>query len=369
MMVTGDYHYTATSIARQAGMIHPDRKVMLIQAESEFRSQRPDSILSQSKYDAEPTLQSHAAGGTCPDLMSSHQASSSPEQMPTCDSHSGQPMHPAEAKLLPSAHSERLSKVKSAWETHDTAHVQSMPASHSPSTSTGDAQHSMGSRRGLWTNQQGQIGNWQAPVSASQGRLVQSSGHAAKAQRHVGFSPQGCDTAHERDLAHDRAQPCQDNQPVGQEQPDLESSSTQQLCQGLRVSLEGSAEAFRGAAAHEALTSIAQGQVQCCVTGSAFAHLLQQADTSLLQAVMQNVAVFARMQSRQKGQVMELLGARGLHQVIRGQQRHIEVRLRMTLECASSTAQAGTCMSFERVSRRRLLLACMHMTHGHLTCA
>lgn len=37
-MVTGDYHYTATLVARQVCMVPPDGRVMLIQAESEFRS-------------------------------------------------------------------------------------------------------------------------------------------------------------------------------------------------------------------------------------------------------------------------------------------------------------------------------------------
>ena len=73
------------------------------------------------------------------------------------------------------------------------------------------------------------------------------------------------------------------------------------------------------------LTALAEGQVQCCVTGPAFSHLLQQPDLSVLESVMQNVAVFAQMQSHQKGQVMELLSTKGLHQVFDGQQRHIPV--------------------------------------------
>ena len=53
--------------------------------------------------------------------------------------------------------------------------------------------------------------------------------------------------------------------------------------------------------------------------------MLQQADVSVVETVMSNVAVFARMRSHQKGQVMGLLGHRGLFQHVEGQQRHIPV--------------------------------------------
>ena len=68
-----------------------------------------------------------------------------------------------------------------------------------------------------------------------------------------------------------------------------------------------------------------QGSAQCCVTGPALEHMLQQADSSVLETVMANVSVFARMRSQQKGQVMDLLGSRGLHQNLDGLQRHIPV--------------------------------------------
>ena len=72
-----------------------------------------------------------------------------------------------------------------------------------------------------------------------------------------------------------------------------------------------------------------QGSVQCCVTGPAFQHMLQLADASVLETVMANVSVFARMRSQQKGQVMDLLGSRGLHHNLDGLQRHIPVSERV----------------------------------------
>ncbi|KAL0046765.1 hypothetical protein WJX82_009387 [Trebouxia sp. C0006] len=69
------------------------------------------------------------------------------------------------------------------------------------------------------------------------------------------------------------------------------------------------------------------------VTGPAFAHLLKQEDPSVLELVMHNVVVFARMQSHQKGQVMELIGARGLHQMLDGQSRHIKGLGKVAMYC------------------------------------
>ena len=68
-----------------------------------------------------------------------------------------------------------------------------------------------------------------------------------------------------------------------------------------------------------------QGEAQCCVTGAAFERLLQLGDQALVETVMRNVVVFSRMKPHQKGQVMDLLGTRGLHQVVDGQRQHLPV--------------------------------------------
>lgn len=47
---------------------------------------------------------------------------------------------------------------------------------------------------------------------------------------------------------------------------------------------------------HEAWTAMSEGSMQCAVTGTAFEHLLQLPDTSLLEAVLRNAVVFSRMQ-------------------------------------------------------------------------
>ena len=70
-----------------------------------------------------------------------------------------------------------------------------------------------------------------------------------------------------------------------------------------------------------------QGTLRCCVTGPAFEQMVQYGDAALVHTVMSSVAVFARMRSQQKGQVMALLGHRGIHQQpLQGQaERHILV--------------------------------------------
>ena len=77
--------------------------------------------------------------------------------------------------------------------------------------------------------------------------------------------------------------------------------------------------------ARDALISMSEGSMQCAVTGDAFEYLLQMQDVSLLEAVLRNAVVFSRMQPHQKGQVMDLLGPRGIHQPFQAQPRHIRV--------------------------------------------
>ena len=75
-----------------------------------------------------------------------------------------------------------------------------------------------------------------------------------------------------------------------------------------------------------ATSSMAEGSMQCAVTGDALDYMLRMHDVSLLEAVMRNAVVFSRMQPpHQKGQVMDLLGTKGIHQQFEGQPRYIQV--------------------------------------------
>ena len=61
----------------------------------------------------------------------------------------------------------------------------------------------------------------------------------------------------------------------------------------------------------EAVAMIAEGH-QCIITGPVFDYLLQHAEPSLLETVLHNVAVCARMRSHQKAQLVQLLSNQGL---------------------------------------------------------
>ena len=61
----------------------------------------------------------------------------------------------------------------------------------------------------------------------------------------------------------------------------------------------------------EAFAMIATGH-QCIITGPAFDHLVHQADPSLLETVLHNVAVCAHMEAHQKAQLVTLLSDQGL---------------------------------------------------------
>lgn len=77
----------------------------------------------------------------------------------------------------------------------------------------------------------------------------------------------------------------------------------------------------------QATTALAEGQLQCVVTGSALEHLLQHAPASMMETVLRSAVVFARMRPHQKGQVMALLGSAGLRHAFQGQSRHLAVSL------------------------------------------
>ena len=77
--------------------------------------------------------------------------------------------------------------------------------------------------------------------------------------------------------------------------------------------------------AHEAVRALSEGRMECALTGDSFEFLLQHCDLSVFDVVMRNTVVFARMKPHQKGQVMDLLGSRGLHSVTDGHTHHIQV--------------------------------------------
>ena len=114
-----------------------------------------------------------------------------------------------------------------------------------------------------------------------------------------------------------------DNQPKQHTEKQHQSApdSHGPLMEGFRLSVAGQEQVD----AAQVLAALAEGQMQCAVTGDAFEALLQHHDMSMLETVMHSVVVFSRMRPHQKGQVIDLLGTTGVHQLFRGQPRHVAV--------------------------------------------
>ena len=127
-----------------------------------------------------------------------------------------------------------------------------------------------------------------------------------------------------------------EDQPAGSsEPPELFSSRAQRTFLSICIPPAAPEPSWEGlrflTAGHEiqeaaqVLTALAEGRMQCAVTGDAFEHLLQHHDLSVLETVMRNGVIFSRMRPHQKGQVMDLLSIRGIHQRFNGRPRHIPV--------------------------------------------
>ncbi len=349
VMITGDYHYTATSVARQVGMVPANGKIVLIQAESEFT----ESSMSESRRGVQPVS---------PDFPL-NSVNSFASAQPFHSFQSGNDSENAVAESASETVQQRaslnvqLSKLNSALTLSTNAQSQKLAACQPPAI--GRQMNSQQSRRNGWLAQQGSLGDSRRPEQgcvsfqghaqegeqplehalAEQGEhgpLQEIPGRVTQAPRQFKGSSGLLRSAQDHGQCLNNNAQLHHHSDQGQQAsgPDKSPGLPQQLCQDLRLTLEGREEGFQGESALQALKSVAQGQAHCCLTGPAFAHLLKQEDLSMLQIVMQNVVVFARMQSHQKGQVMELFGARGLHQMLDGQSRHIEVNIMQNAQTA-----------------------------------
>ena len=90
------------------------------------------------------------------------------------------------------------------------------------------------------------------------------------------------------------------------------------------------------------LLLLMQGAIQCCMTGPAFEQMLRLKDAAVVETVMGSVAVFARMRSDQKGQVMGMLSLRGIYQNVGSQMCHMPVRL-THFDASCSLPAMSTC--------------------------
>ena len=309
MMITGDYQHTAISVAKDVGMLTPDSQVLVIDAAKEPQASplQPSASANQSQASTDhPT-----AADTIPAYV--HRSISTPVQLShgsyttnDCSSSQGDGpsyIHKQEQILEADADSSLTEHV--AWS-------QERPLSRPDHAGSGQGyavdvySHAGDGHSHAWDGHS-HATDGHSHAGDGQGQSQQSAGipaHRGVLQSQVGvWTPPAGIT------------------PAGITSPEPQAAS-------LRFVMGDNDEEWN---AMQALTALAEGHVQCAVTGEAFQLLLQLPDVSALGAVMRNVVVFARMKPHQKGQVMDLLNARGLHQVHAGKPRHIQVYSNCTL--------------------------------------
>ena len=371
MMVTGDYHYTAIAVARGTGMIPPGRRLVIIQSASEASAATAQPKPAQKA--PKPTMthalaSSHGPHVAFADLerrlnaLASLQHSSEGEEV---QSHHQQPasLHMQPASELQQQQHERVrvgqlhlmlpGPKMPAWRTHEqqaqevqawqAGHVTQLPAQHQSAAPQQEQQHLPqlpDDNLKETVSEQGGHVHWSddhchlslpietSPAGVQKGTLHQPCDHLAE---QLVFSQPSHDY-HRQHIQSSLSHVYEDDLPV---QLSEQADHFRGLTAGLLFLTEGYSPGQEPQTALETVQSIAQGEAQCCVTGQAFQHMLQHAQSALLESVMQHAVVFARMKSHQKGQIMELLSSRGLHQMVHGQEHHIPVRKLVYPACSA----------------------------------
>ena len=271
MMITGDYHHTGISVARDVGMLKPQGEMVIIDTIPPILRQ---SSLLGAKAPHPPTLKSAA--------FSPGQRSFKRSVSFAVDALGAAPSSLSTRRSLKRCVSFAADVCDSD---HESDQDQRDPNMHA------------------------------AALDEEQDRLV---GHASSPEGHVTAQPllsaQSVSCGETWDISRAR----QDQTSVVVANPPVPPGLP---LEGLRVLATGQ-ETLQ---ASEALHALAEGQLQCAVTGEALEHLLQQHDLSVLETVMRNALVFSRMKPHQKGQVMDLLGMSGIHQMFQGHARYIPV--------------------------------------------
>lgn len=367
MMITGDYHHTAIAVAKSAGMIPRGGKLVIIQAASEAApaAAEPSRAATASVHQSAEKVQRqsrqrhlhwqlHEGDPQQQGAVSAHKQGHSNTGAPST----------AEARVhscaeqttsIPSLDASP-SAVQTAWEVQSKGQgaracaVQNLGAdlsmglqrksSFRTQSNEFPEHHLVGSHQQpdpVERQQHQQQQNIEAPAQylpSVDGKQTCCTEEQQMQSPQAGLAQQGMlQLPHDHDtykMVRDGASSSctsQDDPAKHQlSQHTLGSDHLEDLCAGLWLTCEGYSPQDEPRSALQALQSLAQGQAQCCVTGRAFDHMLQHSEpAAMIETVLQNAVMFARMRSYQKGQVMELLSSRGLHQIVAGQKRHIPV--------------------------------------------
>jgi magnesium-transporting ATPase (P-type) len=278
MMITGDYHHTAIAVARDVGMVKPQGSLIIIDTATQPQPNLDPSLLTPCSPLQPPLQIPHTPGRVF--TSDDRHRSSSIQQLPSA------------AQQADDRHS---------YQSRNQQHV-ALTADPVIKTRHVSWDHVLQDNTGMSQGKQAVLPQSSAAVKTSHVSKLLQFPALAKAKSGLALS--------------------ETPQPVPPE--------------SRRLPLEGLTFVAAGLGnlnASQALAALAAGQMQCAVTGDALESLLQQRDLSSLETVMSNAVVFSRMQPHQKGQVMDLLSTRGMHQLFDGQPRFIQVPHAMACDC------------------------------------
>ncbi len=254
-MITGDYHHTAIAVAKDVGMVKPGRETVVIDTTQQQQLQ-PKSSLMSSQFAGRAAAPSNTVlpWGIDPQVALGDTSQYLDDGQQVMTLVLGKVTKQLSWDVSPGGNQAQPKRCRDAAAPHQT---------------TPSAYHA----------------SWCSALRPGQVLATSSS----KSEPSVTMSN------------HDGpAMPPPFALPPAQSQPPLE---------GLRFQMAGG----HCLDASEVVNALAEGQMQCAVTGDALEALLQQHDLSLLETVLRNAVLFSRMKPHQKGQVMDLLGINGIH--------------------------------------------------------
>ncbi len=322
MMITGDYHHTAVAVARDVVMLQSDSPIMIIDAvknpqsmpEADMHSKVSDSA-TQTKLGhvvsaLQPLLQSSADSAS--QSLSHRQSQGSLLEQPSVVSVS-QPATEFAAVTQNWTQTVRFAPLQQSFscvqQPAADAHSQTCSQAPMPIRRPEEAGQDM-KVLNLPADMQQSIFDWSMRSGAEKARVSSDhaygshpqdfAAHPARQQSSLG-SATNAHYATSSPLVS--GQPLSsstssiallDNPssaPVAAAQPPEVTPPQPGVTPGRLCFLSGdSGEEWDST---KALTAMAEGQLKCAVTGDAFELLLQLLDQSVLEAVMQNVVVFA----------------------------------------------------------------------------
>ena len=355
-MITGDYHHTAIAVARDVGIVASDSRVLVIDA-----ANRPQSCSVQPSASANDSQKSQAfsdhpqAAETTPavpqqpactalQLLHASCAAIPSQGTGPCHTHRHEQTHGAGADRLPPKHV-RWSQATPSLSPACTEDEQGHPGGGDAGDDlapvdwqihAGDEQASVGDQAypqpaadvasqlpsvHSFAQQEALLPFPAKPIGSKVLGGVDSTTDDSS-QPWPGSLPLASITAHHAVLQSQVAARRPSASTIPASTAPAGTTSQQPEAASLRFVTGDDDKEWD---AMQALTAVAEGRLQCAVTGEAFQLLLQLPNESALGTVMRNVVVFARMKPHQKGQVMNLLNARGLHHMYAGEPRHIQV--------------------------------------------